>query len=468
MRGPASVTALVGFMVLVALAAACRPGSFQTPLSEDTGAYLYVGQALLDGQTPYVDAADNKGPLTYLLFALVRLLAGTSTSGVRLTLLPFVAMAALALGAYVQHHAGRAAGALAGAALAVLASAIPLQGEDPNTEQYGLAPMVGALWLATRPGRASAAGAGALVGAATLMNLGFAGVTPLVALELARHAGGRARLGRLAAAALGGLAITGLAVGWLAALGALDDARVQVIGRATQAVGSGGEAGLLDVPARGLWLLGLAGSAVAMLDRRLRGAALVMGLWIAVMGLRVKLSSYEFTHHYHPVLPGIAGAMALGVAAVWSRGPRLGLAAGLLTLGFAATHYVIQPAVRSLDVAPERRAMFPSYALAYPVGKFLRSATEKDDTVFVAGNNPTVYWVASRRAPTRFFAEYPLVEPSYREERRRQLFSRPPRALVIFPGGSIFGGEARELVARLPYRPVYEREGARVWLLEER
>ena len=121
-----------------------------------------------------------------------------------------------------------------------------------------------------------------------------------------------------------------------------------------------------------------------------------------------------------------------------------------------------------LDVAPERRAMFPSYALAYPVGKFLRSATEKDDTVFVAGNNPTVYWVASRRAPTRFFAEYALVEPSYREERRRQLFARPPGALVIFPGGSIFGGEARELVARLPYRQAYEREGARVWLLDER
>ena len=45
---------------------------WRAPLNNDAGQYLYVGRTLLDGGTPYVDAANNKGPVTYGLFALHR------------------------------------------------------------------------------------------------------------------------------------------------------------------------------------------------------------------------------------------------------------------------------------------------------------------------------------------------------------------------------------------------------------
>ena len=55
-----------------------RIASFQKPLERDTGTYLYIGDLVLHGHMPYADGADNKGPLTFLLFAVIRLFSGTS------------------------------------------------------------------------------------------------------------------------------------------------------------------------------------------------------------------------------------------------------------------------------------------------------------------------------------------------------------------------------------------------------
>ena len=138
-----------------------RSDRWRAPLINDTGQYLYVGETMLDGGTPYVDAANNKGPVTYLLFALIELVSGThpvARSARRCCV--FAGLAALALAGYVAHYAGRAAGVVAGVTLALLAGAPALQGSDPNTEQFGIAPMVGAWYLATRGSARTAAAAG--------------------------------------------------------------------------------------------------------------------------------------------------------------------------------------------------------------------------------------------------------------------------------------------------------------------
>ena len=139
---------------------------------------------ILDGGAPYADAADNKGPLTYLLFAGIRLVSGISTTGVRLTLVAFAALTALAVAAYVSRFAGRGAALVAGAACALLGSTPKLEGPDPNTEQYGVAPLAAAWWLSARGTVGSAAGAGALSAAGMLMNPGFAPVVLVVAIGL--------------------------------------------------------------------------------------------------------------------------------------------------------------------------------------------------------------------------------------------------------------------------------------------
>ena len=113
-----ALAALALFAVLALLA---RLWSLQVPLSEDAGAYLYVGDVIRDGGLPYVDAADNKGPLTYLLFGALDIVSGGSTTALRLTLVLACALTALAVAARVRRAAGDLAGLAAGAAMAILA-----------------------------------------------------------------------------------------------------------------------------------------------------------------------------------------------------------------------------------------------------------------------------------------------------------------------------------------------------------
>ena len=72
--------ALAGLAVFTAIVALARLATLRAPISNDAGQYLYVGQVILDGGTPYVDAANNKGPLTYVLFALLGLVGGDHPS----------------------------------------------------------------------------------------------------------------------------------------------------------------------------------------------------------------------------------------------------------------------------------------------------------------------------------------------------------------------------------------------------
>lgn len=465
-----------GFLLFAGLAAVSRLSSFRTPLSEDTGVYLYIGDVILDGGTPYVDAADNKGPLTYLLFAGIRLVAGRSTEAVRISLLLFAALTALAVAAYVCRFAGRAAGAFAGCACAVLGSTYYLEGADPNTEQYGVAPMALAWWLSAAGTRRAAAGAGALTAAAVLMNPGFAPIVLVVAVGLWFQGEPPERAKRFAAALAGAVAATAPFVIWLLAAGGLDDFWTQVIGKNTVALTGDPDRGafasrpLFDFEGRGLYVLGAGAALLAMTRPGLRLPAATSLLWIVAMWLRVKAANYEFLHHYYLAIPGIAAAMGLALAAMTepsSALPRRVVTAGAVAvLAVTAWVYVGRVERDKWRLDPDERVTSSRYATAYPVGDFIRSRTGPDDRIFVAGNNATVYWRADRRAPTRFFADYPLVRRSYRGERVRELAAHPPAVIATMPGGSVFLDDTRTLVDRLPYRLIYDRDGAKVWELD--
>jgi 4-amino-4-deoxy-L-arabinose transferase-like glycosyltransferase len=474
MRGRAfrAVAALAAFALLALLA---RLWSLDVPLSEDTGAYLYVGDTIRHGGVPYLDAADNKGPATYLLFALLDPLTGGSTTALRLTLVLACGLAALAVAARVRRSAGDWAGLGAGVLVAVFGSTPFLEGEDLNTEQYGVLPLAVAWWLAARGGLRSAAAAGAALAAAVLMNVGFVAFAPVIALELWFGAG-EARARRFAAATGAAVAVVALPLLWLLLSGAFDDMWTQVIDKAQNAVG--GDAGasggfgdrpLFDIPTKVPFLLGAAGAAVALARRPLRVAGAAALLWVLIGWLRVKLPSYEFAHHYYVAVPGVGAGMALGAAAVVAllgEHPRLRaatLAGAVAIAGWVAWRYVADPVRREYDVPPAQRVRFPQYALAYPVGDALRARTRPDDTVMVSGNNPTVYWRADRRAPNRFFAEYALV-PRYARERHRELRADPPDAIVLMPERSLFGGELRRLAHGGSYRRAWSRDGASIWL----
>lgn len=107
-------------MVFSLVVAAARATSLRIPIGADTGSYLYVGGLLLHGGTPYLDALDNKGPVNYLWFGLVQLVAGQSSLGVRLCMVAVTGAAAVTVGAYARRLAGAASGAAAGLVFATV------------------------------------------------------------------------------------------------------------------------------------------------------------------------------------------------------------------------------------------------------------------------------------------------------------------------------------------------------------
>ncbi len=269
---------------------------------------------------------------------------------------------------------------------------------------------------------------------------------------------------------------------WLVAAGALDDFAVQVLGQAGDTVSRGALSGaelswvvggteveglhfLLAVPAGGLWVAGLLGAAIAVQDARMRPAAVAALLWIVVAWLRVKLASYEFAHQYYPALPGIAVGLALGVAALWqpSAARRAALAAVVLVV--AAWPYVIAQQWNALDTPPwERPGVAYPAAEQYPVGRFVAAHTRPSDPHRRVG--PLDPGLLGRRAP----GPDALLRPRGQQppegwiaERRRDLFARPPRAIVLMPRDRL-EPDLVALMARVPYRLAYDLRGARVWL----
>ncbi len=476
---------LVAFALFACLAAVSRPASYQKPIERDTGQLLYVGHLVARGATPYVDAAFNEGPMSFLTFAVVDSVTFTKVVLVRLVLVLFAAAAALGVATAVGSRAGRAAGLLAGITLALLAAASPIQGDDPNTEQFGIAFLAGAWGLATLPGTLAAAGSGAAMAAGAAFNPLFAVVAPVIALELwASPREGRVK--RLAVAVGGGLAILAALAVWLGATGALDDMWHQVVGRGgiirhpggaatiDPSLRVGGLGGTLqkwfDAPAGALFWMGVVGAAVALRRRELRVTAAAAMLWIALVWLRAELQSYTFPHHFYIALPGIAGGIAVGVASLWQEDlrARAALAALVLALPFAV--YVAGPQLRQLELPVDRRWSLDTpedWSLAYPVARYIDEHTRPGARIFMTGSHPEVYWLADRRAMTRYFDFFPaLSDPVARRERMRDLEERPPAAIGVMsdPDAHADLDTLRAYMDRHRYVIALQLKGAQVWL----
>ena len=478
---------LAGFAVFAVVSALVRVADYAKPLASDTGQFVYVGDTVGMGGMPYADAAYNKGPLTALLFAVVDPLAGSSASVVRASVLPFTALAALALAGYVAHHSTRAVGFLAGLVFAALSAVEGFEGAEARTEQFGVAPVMGALWLATRGGTPAAAGSGALVACAALLNptLVVAALPVAAELWLDSPRGERAR--RFAAAALGALAPAAAAAVWLVAGGALGDAVTQMGDQLRDSVdddapaaapveGGRGVAGpradsgggdvlpelRSNLPASGLWVAAFVSCAVAARDPRLRRAVAVLALSLVTVLLRVKLPEYEFDYQYYPALPAIAGVLALAIATFWGSRSLDRIAVAAVVLAFPLWSQVIRPQKQLLRLDPAAR-MGP-VGRGLPVADFLRDHTQPDERILVAGGRAEIYWHARRRAPTRFFDAFGPTGTEDLEERNRDLARNPPAAVAVARPVRLTADPGIErFIRERGYALVYESPAGRVW-----
>jgi hypothetical protein len=471
---------LASLLVFAAVAAVTRFAAWNNPLFEDPAQNLYVGQAIFDGGAPYVDAANNKGPLTYVLFGFLGLVSGTSAVVLRMTALVFTAFAALLVAGYVSRYAGRTVAFLAGLVFAVFSSTGDMIGYEPMTEVYGVVPMTAAWYLASRGGARSAAGAGVCAAVAALMNPAFGLVIPIAVLELWRRGRENGTLAKLFGLAVaGGSVVTALVLLWLGLAGALDDMFTQVVGFIFSNVDNPGAPistqgrrsdtselfRFVTTPAGGLWIAAIVGSVLAFRSRALRPLAIPSLLWLGLTFVRVKIADYELLHQFFLALPGIAVGLAGGIATLWGATLRNRVALAALVLAAPVATLVIGPQWRAQQLSPsERFGAGNTYALAEPVADFIRENTAPEDRIFVGGHNAQVYWLADRRAPTRFFDYFPvLYESAYRRERDRDLRSDPPKAIVIMPDTPP-DNALRNLLVTRRYQLAFERGGAQVFL----
>jgi hypothetical protein len=465
-RGVAGLLAVVA-----AITALARTSSYLAPISRDTGQMLYGGQIVLNGGTPYHDVAVNKGPLTYLLFAVLRLLVGQSEVAVRLTLLAFAVAAGVGLAMYLHRAADPWIAKVGGIIFALLSALHAFQGDDPNLEQYAIAPMALALWLASGDSLIRAAASGAMTAVVAALSPSLAlPLAPVVLLTLWWRCVDARRRCFAAMVSGGGVAA---AVGlWLLSAGALPDLFKQVPGT------TGGEprsdllsfSHLVGVPARPLWIAGLAGTLIASRRSHLRIPALGALIWILLSWARANVGDAliddpVFPHHYYPAVLGLSAGLALGLGAVRSSGRRLQTAFATVLIVLLTGQYVLRPE-RAALLRPAARRGVSAYPWHYAatLAAYVDSHTQPKERIYVNGSQPEIYWLADRLSPTRFFDIYPIrAHPAYERERIDTLYRHPPAAIVLMhrdPLDPVLAG----LIRKLDYRLAYSATVGRIWL----
>ena len=149
MRKKLIIPGLLGLLTIVVLAIVSPP---QQPVpGTDSGVFLYIGERILEGELPYRDAWDHKGPLIYYINALGQLLRGDSRWGVWLLEVLAVYGAAL-LGFELMKRTFGELPAIFGSGLWLLALSAVLSSGN-LTEEYALPLQFAALlffWLSLK------------------------------------------------------------------------------------------------------------------------------------------------------------------------------------------------------------------------------------------------------------------------------------------------------------------------------
>jgi hypothetical protein len=482
--------ARVWILILLFLLALRLP-SLTHPAGGDQSLYLYSGQRVLAGDTPYLDVWDQKPPGIMFVYAALQAVWPDESVVAAADLLA----AALTAGLLVvlgRRFCTEEVGFIAAAAFLLLG--------DPALQRLGglnvrgqcetfiVPAVVLSLVLATTPGRRAwhllLAGV-SLELACWLKYNAAAYALPLVVAVLAQRATSTDSPGlktrppgvELALVGAGAVIVGLLGLGHFAARGALDDLWRATVSYNLQYSGEtyGGPLGalayLVTMPVERarvdvLWFLGLAGAAVAALRWR-GGATAIVLAWIAAVVISIAVNGARgLPQYFIQAPPALALAFAVGVAVVWTSRPMRIAAFVLIAIGFwrvgSEPTPVWRPRLGGLpsvasnlktDIAALTGRMdarahlarftredgkFPTVPISDLAGR-IRSTTKPEDPVLVFGfAGGGVLNRSDRVSASRFFWSRPVVVdfargvPGYGPEGLLEdLRQRPPAVVVL-------------------------------------
>ena len=483
---------------ILALGLSFRAGALDFPLDRDEGAYAYIGANLPSGIVPYRDVFDHKPPGVYLFYAAASIGPDKVTS-IRLATGVLFAASVLLVFAITTRTYGRTAGLVAALAWAALGNHFPLEAERANTEQIMVPFLLVALWSFQKGAAGSSMRWLIVSGLASGIAFLLKQVAVLPALVLLGFLGLRAfrtrdrrRSAREIAAVTVGIALPILAtVIYFGAVGALDDLYYAVFRLNYTYAQSGWSIGqkLLRNFDRSStpWAYAALGSLILhpFLPREKRSWHLLIVAWSLANLAGAKVSLRDFPHYFVPVLPGLAilaGAFISFVSrraamlikgSAWLR-PALAItvAAGLFVWqaeGYLDFYFAKTPAEAA-------RVEFGShgehiFARSEEVAAFIRASTEPEDEILVWAAEAQIYFLAERRAASRFiYTTAIVVQVDGIATLRSDLLTRRPKLVVTYTEGShpykAYREGLYELLAKEGYAERYQAGWLVVYMKE--
>jgi hypothetical protein len=470
------------YVCLVALALAWAVVSLTYPFGWDHGILAWVGEGINQGQMPYRDRWDIKGPLAFQVFSLAQLLFGHNLWGIRLIDLVVVLSAAVVLGITVSHFTNKIVARWA-AALFILWYA---SGSYWHTAQpdgwasmlmlFASAPLVD---KQSDPHGSRLFIAGVLIGCSILIKPIYVMFALVVFASILSHGWtGKGRILSRCSLVLAGLVIPlALCLGWFAYQGALRSLfdvwivyPLKVYGGIIGVSPLSRIRGFVEYFLTGeviSVMLPLVGLGMLSLWRSKKTSAIVMILWTIVAAFCVILQGRFFTYHWLVIYPPAAFFCAVGFHALFFRsstsapneslrphGPLRVIASMLLLV--LIFHATVRPTLEVVNWLAfvshrvSREQYYAGFGVPGPemqAADYLLDRTGEDDRVFIWGWDTTILYLSDRQTISRFGFSMPLVmgegttqREAYRQEFLESLYTNPPVYIVVAPQSDVVLG----------------------------
>jgi len=441
---------------------AVRARLADVPLERDEGEYAYMGQLILQGVPPYVEAYNMKFPGTHLMYALIMSILGQTAQGIHLgfTIVNCASIALIFL--LARKLLSNAAALAASAAYAALSLSASVLGFAAHATHFVVPFALGGIILLIHAidGKQPRLYllSGFLCGLATLMKQpGALFAVFCIAYLIYRRvsmrdtpeaAGIAADIGMFAAGVLAPLATMMI---WLQLHGAFGRFWFWTMEYATKYAGQVPASEIFNVFSRNLsavtsgfpllWLMAAAGFIVTPVNRKLKAGHRAFVIMFALCSFLTVTPGFYFRQHYFvTLLP--AAAILVGVfvdylansVAVRFSGALViivAIAAGV----FAEREYLFSEQPPAISRRIYGLNPFPE---SVEIAKFIEANSSKDDKVAILGSEPQILFHSHRRSATGYIYVYSLMEKheyslAMQKEMIGQIESARPKYIVFVP-----------------------------------
>ncbi|MBI5142819.1 MAG: glycosyltransferase family 39 protein [Nitrospirae bacterium] len=456
---------------------AVRARLLDVPLERDEGEYAYMGQLILQGVPPYVEAYNMKFPGTYLMYALVMSVFGQTAQGIHLGFM-FANCVSIALIFFLARKLLSETAALAASAsYAVLSLSPSVLGFAAHATHFvvpfalgGIIVLLGAV-EGNRPRLYLLSGV--LCGLATLMKQpGALFAVFCVAHLIYRYFSGwetarniSMRIGLFVAGVIAPLAAVMV---WLQLNGAFGRFWFWTIDYATKYASQVPASEVFNVFSRNLaavtsgflllWLIAAAGFIVTLFNRKLKADRPFLLLLALFSFLTIAPGFYFRQHYFVTFLPAVAILAGVFVDyACWftSRGLKPSVESSSSVVTSVAARYsglLVLIVAIAAGVFAEREYLFsePPAAISrrayglnpFPesveIAKFIEANSAKDDKIAILGSEPQILFYSHRRSATGYIYVYSLMEKheyslAMQKEMIGQIESARPKYIVFVP-----------------------------------